>query len=650
MTQNSVYSPLNTPASSSVQSAEEARLSDLCWQLRSNITGIIQKNRGATGLDELKESYNRVIGALHDRKIRGRFDPMERLPLEIITKILLEASNANHRWFSSRDMEAVLSLTMVSRRWQNFILSEPLLWNTLWLENQYDGHAIISLQLQLSRDLPLILKAHFPPLYWDNWENILIELTKHRDRIETIECAKLFERAGSISRGCSNTLELLDYLGPLPNLRHLVAHSDWSSDLSRVNTILQRFPDIKQISGIPFTAHDLRSLGERKLNMHTLETCATPRTVLSMIGSLGNLQKITFIDDSPLSHQESGQEENSLEEPSLISPLEWTQLGYYQDRPKIFTCLPYCFYNLVVLDVTVDLRTLYDLLRCIYQFAKLSRVHIVVFPPYNGETLPPSDICANMRVQSLEFSITSSRWFDASDTTGESGQILQIMQLPRLLHHAMPKTASYRLTIYDWPQLFPTFLVGEWFIGEELWLKLIKCSFKTRIDIQIPCLVKSLTLDILGHMDLIPYFSSSFLKSLLLLRGWLPEEKMPPTNSQTVNLDSWPALESISIETGMVQWGKYSLDFLRRVDIIEVESDLDLECRVTSFIRELAYCPNSYPSLEEIKLNECPEWDILVIMLERRNLLAGPSIQRIQNLKFPSLFPQYIFRIIRDLL
>ncbi|PVF91368.1 hypothetical protein CPB86DRAFT_719544, partial [Serendipita vermifera] len=71
---------------------------------------------------------------------------------------------------------------------------------------------------------------------------------------------------------------------------------------------------------------------------------------------------------------------------------------------------------------------------------------------------------------------------------------------------------------------------------------------------------------------------------------------------------------------------------------------------ITSFIRELAYSPESYPSLEDIALNECPEWDILMIMLERRNLLAGPSIQRIRKLQLPSLFSGYIFRIIRDLL
>ncbi|PVF94698.1 hypothetical protein CPB86DRAFT_685872, partial [Serendipita vermifera] len=71
---------------------------------------------------------------------------------------------------------------------------------------------------------------------------------------------------------------------------------------------------------------------------------------------------------------------------------------------------------------------------------------------------------------------------------------------------------------------------------------------------------------------------------------------------------------------------------------------------ITSFIRELAYRPESYPSLEDIALKECPEWDILMIMLERRNLLTGPSIQPIQKLRLPSKFPRYIFRIVRDLL
>ncbi|PVF92174.1 hypothetical protein CPB86DRAFT_681094, partial [Serendipita vermifera] len=71
---------------------------------------------------------------------------------------------------------------------------------------------------------------------------------------------------------------------------------------------------------------------------------------------------------------------------------------------------------------------------------------------------------------------------------------------------------------------------------------------------------------------------------------------------------------------------------------------------ITSFIRHLACHPTSYPSLEGITLGGCPEWDILMIMLERRNLLQEPGIKRITRFRLDSPCSSEILRIINTLL
>ncbi|PVF92880.1 hypothetical protein CPB86DRAFT_688451, partial [Serendipita vermifera] len=70
---------------------------------------------------------------------------------------------------------------------------------------------------------------------------------------------------------------------------------------------------------------------------------------------------------------------------------------------------------------------------------------------------------------------------------------------------------------------------------------------------------------------------------------------------------------------------------------------------VTSFVRDIARSPESYPSLEELDFGECPEWDIFAIMLERRNLLASRSVARITELTIYSPCSPQIYRVISQL-
>ncbi|PVF94701.1 hypothetical protein CPB86DRAFT_876187 [Serendipita vermifera] len=508
MTTYSEYSLSSLPETHSVQiaSTKEDRLSDLRWRLRGEIAKMVHEKEGSQLLEETKESYNRAIDALRDLKINQRIDPMERLPHEIITKILLEVTNT---WYSSRDMEDVLSLTMVSKYWQMFILSEPLLWNRLSLGKQYDGRALAFLQLQLSRDLPLALTVQLPLSEWDDTR---AELVKHRDRIETIVCRKLNQRFQGISGEKLNILGLLNDLGPLPNLKHVRAWDHQYSGASQVNIMLERFPSIEEISNIPFTIDELRSV-EGRLTMGLLVTYVTPHALLSMIQSFRNLKFVRFIDQWPSSRIESRPEESSLEETSLPSPLGWIELTCYQRHSRIFAFLPYCFSSLVTLEIAVDLETLYNMLKYIQEFVKLYKVEISVIAPHDSRISPPSDICANMCVSSLDLSIYCLEYITPDQVPMDSEQIAgKLMQLPQLLHCAMPKVAYLSLIIYDWSHLFPGLSMGDWFNGETLHLYFISCKFTPGIDIHLPSSVKNLSL--YSRMGLIHSFRSSSLKSL----------------------------------------------------------------------------------------------------------------------------------------
>ncbi|PVF92884.1 hypothetical protein CPB86DRAFT_663523, partial [Serendipita vermifera] len=127
--------------------------------------------------------YNEVVETLHNLEVGPRVDPMDKLPIEIITYIMLEVSAYKASWYTSRFVDSLIHLTMVSKRWRSFILSEPLLWNGISLDNNADVCAITSMQLTLSKDLPLTFQVHLP---FEQWNSIRSDIIKHRDRIETI--------------------------------------------------------------------------------------------------------------------------------------------------------------------------------------------------------------------------------------------------------------------------------------------------------------------------------------------------------------------------------------------------------------------------------------------------------------------------------
>jgi hypothetical protein len=120
-------------------------------------------------------------------------------------------------------------------------------------------------------------------------------------------------------------------------------------------------------------------------------------------------------------------------------------------------------------------------------------------------------------------------------------------------------------------------------------------------------------------------FSSKSLKSLTVQGPFLifEENEVPKSFGKQFDLENWATVEDISIYSGLVAWNKFSLLFLRTIYLNKLEGRGHIDTDITSFIKDIACRPDSYPPLEEIGLAECPELDILMIILERRNILQG---------------------------
>src|SRR6202000_2481559 len=99
------------------------------------------------------------------------------------------------------------------------------------------------------------------------------------------------------------------------------------------------------------------------------------------------------------------------------------------------------------------------------------------------------------------------------------------------------------------------------------------------------------------------------------------------------------------VPSGLDSWFMPPLNTLKSVVI---KSGEYLDQNATTFCLSVLYFPDSCPLLEEVELTGFVEWDILVLMLERRNFCTMP-VKKIHSLKLP-LRPPHLDGVISSLL
>jgi hypothetical protein len=639
-----------------ISSFEEVELSELRWNLQNEIKSILKEKKDKWSLQERVSSYNQVIDTLHYRELSRRADPMRRLPHEIITKILLDVSTSYYYWYPIRHFEDILPLTMVSKRWQSFILAEPLFWNILYLNDQYDRDTLIFLQLQLSRDIPLIVQVTLP---LEQWDSVRPELVKYRDRIDTIAYSGRFSlySSGEVEEMVAKSFRIfLDDLGPLPNLRRLGCTTPRPMHPLDVKDIINRFDSIVNMPNVPFTSGDLQVF-KNKSRIDELATFDDPSSIIPIIQTFPNIQKVIMLTTERI--WDIDERKESQIDFDSAPPLRWTELvfmRYSNISPAFMGRLS----SLVRLEISINIESISNMASNLHRFPHLLDIRVYIVLSSQGPTSLPSDLLPNMSVRSLSIQLSLPIYPRILEVDKETLQnaATNFHRIPRMLLGIMPDVENLNVWLDGraWMQPFPLLPAIGSFNGSELDLCIYGCEVLLQKEHQIPSSVQRLFLR--GSQDLVSYLSSNSAK--LLSSHQTPQRASTAVDYENhlINLDLWPSLERISVDKSMVDWGKHSLAFLRRVTIWDSHPSADIDAiryneeynNITSFMKDLACRPESYPSLEEVTLGECPEWDILVIMLERRNLLTDPLVKPISSICMPSLYPRSILRIICGLL
>jgi hypothetical protein len=622
-----------------IETLEKTRLTEQRWQLQREIVAL--RHLGADTdenslLSIRKMAYNEAMDALRGLRRDARMDPMDKLPHEIWADIFLQiaVSGSSSLWYKIPRTEDIIPVTMVSKRWRAFALSEPRLWNVIALKSKRCNMAEgIAWQLSLSGNLPLTLEFTNP---FDQWAEVRSELSKHRDRIESIALFG-FPLQFRDSQSPQAVRQVLEDLAPLPNLRQ-IGHS--FSDTGRwddLANILDRFSSLRRLPYAPLTSQVLQDMKERP-DLHEVRTCDSIYTISPVIAVIPGVKKVVFRSHFG-GHREP--EQSTWTEPESNRQLPRT--GFTYDAYS--TPLPVSFLHrlplVTSLEITTSFVALKETVRILHNFSKLEHFRCSIAVHMGDILSPPDTISPNYSVQSLHVSI----YYPSLNRVGEDLASKAVV-IPEMIFNAVPSAKSIIYSTGEVPHALRFLSLDGLASVKELYMFFQGDLEPLTSTIDLPPQVEHISLSC-------QQTSISCIRSTSARKLHCSHEFLEPFNDQNIsvlNSLNWPAIETANVDANMFDWKRSALHTLQGITLQERRAGDFIDSSITLFLRELACNPDSFPSLREITLDGYPEWDVLVIMLEHRNLLADPHIQRIEKVGIPIFTPIFICRTISNLL
>jgi hypothetical protein len=639
---NSVSSLQPSPPAEEASSETDTSLSTQRWQLQEEIISLLNSDAPNKEKEALlhakKVSYNQIMERLQPP--RQRSNPMDKFPTEIMEKIILDLITEYSEIYQilEKKVELLLPLAMVSKQWKDFIWSAPIFWNCVTAYG-YMTNAIARVVqgLALSRNLSLTVIVHIFPCLWHDIRPFLLP---HRQRIVTFVNLEAFH---DLRDRCPEPeiygKEMLLDLVPLPKLR--LVNGDWGNNYESDDVVefFDHAPSLESLSDLDLDSNLLFEAKSR-LRLREFDTCCDIAEILPTLEKFPSIQRITFRSDY------------KDEDPPLLSfrsnePFNWTHLHYPEDHARRTSLTP-LFHRLPVLtylNITLGIEQFLDITVSLHRLQCL-REYIVDIQLKPGDLAlllePILPVKPNYTIQRLEISVSKSSRFSSMEPNRDVPNISPIIS--EMMTEAAPaiETMSFLKNIGS---------LSHWRLDKYGRLKNISITpYETNVDVCIPSCIQTMSIFCvdLATWSLRPY---PCIRTLNIHRPTESYSRERSTVPETfMDLEEWPALESLNLPSIYSRFRGASLSSLRSITLKTAKYSWKIDTNITLFIKELAECVNNYPCLEEIHLDECPDWDILMIMLERRNILASSRIKPIRKLSLPSICPSSISQLFPGLL
>jgi hypothetical protein len=535
---------------------------------------------------------------------------IDTLPSEIWTAIIKEYITITnyedcYGEFTYMEVDRLLPLLLISAGWRDHILATPTLWTDMLLSDYVEDLEMkVVMALHFSGEAPIAVYLR-EGRCCSAMASILIQ---ERSRISSIW---MMVDYGHRSK---QQFALLSTLSPLPTLSRLRCSE--FNHYTLEPRVWDMHPLLTDIYGFDIDPADLVKIPRA---LHSIYVVADPKGALSTIEGIKSLRVVTFA--KAIGEFDHGH--NS-------EPLGWESLKLVAADNKSCSCLLNRLrYTLTHLDIylSIGARTL-DLILSLGHLERLYDCSIRISSRRDDYELTVDPLTVTYKCNARRLAI------NATDT---SGKAKSIEILGQTLQAMMPFIDELNLSFEDSDELL-SFLSGP--------------RFSKITSLSLSC------------SNVAPYhYNRGFMgpfPHLIYLRTNLPLTMLNPERSSAVEriqyrgyqqqnidmteFDEWKQIRSLDIQNSItnLSFDKFSLPHLRRFVLGEFFDSTDL-------CHHLALHPHSCPMLKNLELHSTPEWDILFIMLERRNLSQYPVVPLAQ-IALPDICARYLRRPIHQVM
>ncbi|KIM21833.1 hypothetical protein M408DRAFT_29217 [Serendipita vermifera MAFF 305830] len=560
-------------------------------------------------IHQLQQDFNNLLDEESEWTPDPLPDPFTILPPELWPNII-----PGH-------VEEVLNLTLVSPEWRQIICSIPSLWTTVILNKATpDCLARAVTCIHLSRPLKLYISIGAPLEAWKQIAPIIIGETH---RIHALTLNNIDHEQGVAIVTAFDSLPALKSIRFPFNYRHR-------------RHFFQR-PWLEDESG-----YDPAWV--------TPQLCIEGNLIEPKRVTIGRFdeQTVEFVTKfSGIEHIELYDEDLQRKPPIQKSPNSLlpsiTTLSYWgSDVTRVFQ---YTGHNLTNLDTEIDLYNIPSLLNNLVQFPVLDRLFLQVNQvTKDGVEYNETSNNSLRSVKSLKLRFMA-RSFWASDTTTQ--ELLEAIDSHAELLILIFDLLTEQMPLVEKVDLSEEFRFGPAFGYIRTLRNLKSLSLDPTVPIisgrrcvtpeferlaTLPYRIPAMSMDWIQHQSL-RYLSIS------------PPGSPDPSSSQTEsdNTQPWYSVSSTPIPTvtsldlSILKPLFFNFGYfpnLTSIGFYGYLNQLGLIC-ISDFLEELILQPRRWPSLESINLSgHWVEWDLVILMLERRNVVSRGAVKAITSLGY----------------
>jgi hypothetical protein len=606
----------------------------------SNNLELSNEERGRHLLSYKKE-YNGIVDKLHDMDEPRRFDPLDKLPVEIWQSILYNVVTFNFRprisLFYRSIPDDISVFMLVSKRWLSSIVNTPFLWNTIFLNTDVPDNLVrVKMQLGLSRESPLFLRLTIP---FPGWVEVVPFLAENRHRIRILEITSRTLKYGNSKEAVTEIDSYLNDLLPLPILSRfdILNMSLNPGTLSLVQTVLLECPSLICIMS-PDLPKEILEL-DSALRLRNFQTTQ----------DLSGLVQKRFPDLLHINFSHSSKQK-SAESTTGGHFLAWKRLGFMSalNTPPPLALVSRLT-DLVTFESSVNGPVFKELLCRIHLMTRLNKLtlRIACEEQYRAQLPSDTEIRPCYKVTNLDISLNPipSLNFTIEDIN------IYCERVQELILRALPSIEELTLR--------STHIVPAQFMDYRTFPRLSTLHLNSipqlDADITLSPSIESLYFIASYHwLRGLPKLSSSSIQRLVM-DSWYPYTIAGNTDYQArFEPERWSALTSLTISVHHVVEISTRFEYLRNL-VLRNSSGSHIpqdptNDPITRFCRNLAMNPSRFPVLESLRLGQLPEWDIFFIMLERRNVTKTRGISKLKKITLPSHYPKELFQPIHDLI